>query len=275
MDKHIRKIFSVFVLGMMILFGMRLAAGAWTELNWVMMLVAGLSCLLVFRCFVYIFNFSYSLACIFNGLILALELPGIGTTLLGGAMFLYGMRLLLFTWGRVHSESYQPRVAAVQQADAQLPFFLKIVFWIQCTFMYTFHLFAIYMVGTGGADGFGVWLGALIILAGTLIEGLADQQKQAGKAVNPNSFVTDGLFARWRHPNYAGEIIVQIGLIVAGLSAVTAGWGNYAAVTIAPLYVILLMLSECTRADKYQQLRYGDNDAYQAYLHRSGSLLPR
>lgn len=260
---------------MMILFGMRLAAGAWTELNWAMLLVSGLSCVLVFKCFVYIFNFSYALACIFNGLILALELPGIGSTLLGGAMFIYGLRLLLFTWNRVQSESYQPRVEAVQQADAQLPFFLKIVFWLQCTFMYTFHLFAIYLVGTSAASGPGIWLAAVIILAGTFIEGLADQQKQTGKAANPSSFVTNGLFARWRHPNYAGEIIVQIGLITAGLSAVSAGWGNYAAVTIAPLYVILLMLSECTRADKYQQLRYGDNPDYQAYLHRSGSLFPR
>ena len=131
------------------------------------------------------------------------------------------------------------------------------------------------MVGTSGASGAGVWIAALIILAGTFIEGLADQQKQAGKAADPTSFVTDGLFARWRHPNYAGEIIVQIGLIIAGLSAVSAGWGNYAAVTIAPLYVILLMISECSRADKYQQLRYGDKEEYQAYLHRSGSLFPR
>jgi steroid 5-alpha reductase family enzyme len=105
--------------------------------------------------------------------------------------------------------------------------------------------------------------------------GLADQQKQNAKHRAPTTFVASGIFARWRHPNYAGEIIVQMGLIIAGIAAVSAGWANYAAVTIAPVYVILLMIAECTRSDKYQMSRYGDDDAYKNYVARSGSIVPR
>jgi steroid 5-alpha reductase family enzyme len=275
LDKYIRQIFSVFVLGMIALFSMRLLAGEWTTLNWVMMAVAGISCLLVFRSFVFIFNLSYALACIFNGAILALELPTTGSILLGGAMFLYGLRLFWFAWTRVHSDSYRLRVDNIRKEDAKLPFPIKIALWVQCTFMYTFHLFAVYIVGTLDATGPVIIVAGIAIVLGTVIEGVADQQKQLVKYGNPGAFVKDGMYARWRHPNYAGEIIVQLGLILAGVMAVSAGWANYAAVTIAPIYVILLMLSECTRSDKYQMQRYGDDESYRSYLAQSGSLLPR
>jgi steroid 5-alpha reductase family enzyme len=275
LDTHIRKIFSVFVLGMIVLFVMRLMAGEWTTLNWIMMAVAGISCLLVFRSFVFIFNLSYALACIFNGAILALELPSAGSALLGGAMFIYGLRLFWFVWDRMQSDSYLPRVDNIRKEDAKLPFPVKIALWVQCTFMYTFHLFAIYLIGVGQVTGPVVIVAALIIIFGTVVEGLADQQKQEAKNRAPTSFVASGIFARWRHPNYAGEIIVQVGLIIAGVVAVSAGWANYAAVIIAPLYVILLMVAECTRSDKYQTLRYGDDEAYKSYVARSGSIVPR
>ncbi|MGI9291034.1 MAG: DUF1295 domain-containing protein [Gammaproteobacteria bacterium] len=274
MDKHIRKIFSVFVLGMIALFVMRLNADMWTTLNWAMMVIAALSCLLVFRSFVYIFNFSYSLACVFNGAMLALEQPSTGSLLLGGAMFAYGLRLLLFTWFRVQSESYRPRVENINKEDAKLPFPVKIALWVQCTFMYTFHLFAVYMVGAGKVEGPLVFAAAGVIIIGLIIEAVADHQKQAAKREHPGSFVATGLFSRWRHPNYVGEIIVQIGLIMAGIAAVTVGWANYAAVVIAPLYVILLMIAECQRADKYLQLRYGEQDGFRKYFSQSGSMVP-
>ena len=104
---------------------------------------------------------------------------------------------------------------------------------------------------------------------------MADAQKQARKAENPDIFVSTGLFARWRHPNYIGEILVQAGLIVAGLGAASATWGNVLAVIVAPLYIILLMLAECLRADDYMELRYGDRDDFRAYRAASGSFLPR
>jgi steroid 5-alpha reductase family enzyme len=274
LHKHIRKIFSVFVLGMIALFAIRLSADAWSSVNWLMMLTAAISCLLVFTSFVFVFNFSYALACIFNGLIIMLMLPSVSSMLLGGAMFIYGLRLFLFTWYRVRSESYQVRVKVIAEEDARLPGFVKFALWVQCTFMYTFHLFAVYLAAGAAAPSFSVYAATAIILFGTLIEGTADRQKQQAKARAPGELVTSGLFSRWRHPNYAGEVLVQIGLILAGVGAVSAGWGNYAAATIAPVYVILLMVSECTRVDLSQAERFGENESYRQYVERSGSLLP-
>ena len=121
-----------------------------------------------------------------------------------------------------------------------------------------------------------VILGGALILVGLLIEALADQQKQAAKYRDSNAFVSDGLYMLVGViPTMLAKSLWQIGLIVAGVGAVSAGWGNYAAVVIAPFYVILLMISECTRSDKAQLARYGDTDAYKTYVANSGSMLPR
>ncbi|MBT8422059.1 MAG: DUF1295 domain-containing protein [Gammaproteobacteria bacterium] len=250
----------------------------WTPLNWIMLGVSAAVCLLVFQCFVYIFNFSYALACLINGIVIAVAGQSLAGYLLGGAMAFYGARLLWFTWSRTRSESYAARVANVQREDAKLPPPVKVALWVQCTLLYTFHLFGVYIAALQGVLSSGVIAGAAIIIAGVVIEGLADAQKQAAKAVDRDSFVTSGLYARWRHPNYIGEIIVQVGLIVAGVSAVAAAgmtWGTFAAVLLSPVYIILLMLSECLRADDSMESRYGEREDFRAYKENSGSFLPR
>jgi steroid 5-alpha reductase family enzyme len=275
LEKHIRKIFSLFVIVMIALFVLRLRADIWTPLNWMMLAVGAVVCVLVFRVFVYIFNFSYGLACMLNGALLAAWFGNGPALLLGGAMLIYGLRLFLFTWFRVRSDSYAFRVKNVAAADAQMPVGVKFALWVQCSFLYCFHLFAVYLAGQSGDLNAGVIAGTLIILLGTLIEGVADSQKQKAKAIAPMNFVATGLYRGWRHPNYGGEILVQLGLICAGVSVVTAGWADYAAVIVSPLYVILLMISECGRSDKYMDLRYGDKPDFKDYVSRSGCYLPR
>ncbi len=275
MYKHIRKVFSAFALLMIVLFVLRVSAGTWSVVNWGALAVAAVACLLVFRCFVFIFNYSYALACLLNGLLIAAAVQTPAALLLGGAIAVYGLRLLLFTWRRTHSASYAPRVARVRQEDAKLPPPVKVALWLQCTFLYTFHTYGIYLAARQGTLGDSVLLGAVIIIAGVFIEGLADAQKQAAKQRAPDAFVTTGLFARWRHPNYIGEIVVQVGLIVAGVAAVVPTWDNLAAVIVAPLYIILLMISECLRADDHMEQRYGEQEAFRRYRERSGTFLPR
>jgi steroid 5-alpha reductase family enzyme len=275
LDKHIRKIFSLFVVVMIALFVMRLRADIWTLPNWVMLGAGMLACVLVFRSFVYVFNFSYGLASMLNGAFLAAWFANAPAILLGGAMFIYGLRLFLFTWFRVHSDSYAFRVKISADADAKLPVAIKWALLLQCGFLYCFHLFGVYFAGEVATLSTSVIIAVVMILTGTLIEGLADAQKQKAKAIAPDVYVTSGLFSRWRHPNYVGEILVQIGLLIAGIGAVATGWGNYAAVIVAPLYVILLMISECGRSDAYLELRFGDKAEFRQYKDNSGAFLPR
>jgi steroid 5-alpha reductase family enzyme len=271
----IRQIFSVFALAMLALLVSRVYAGMWTEINWIMLSIAALVCLLVFRVFVYIFNFSYSLACIMNGSLIAVSLPSAAGLILGGLMVIYGLRLGSFTFTRTRSESYASRATSTRAADQYMKVPIKIALWVQCTLLYTFHLFAVYAAAAKGELSASVGIAAVIILAGILIESLSDAQKQRAKTTDPDKFVATGWFARWRHPNYFGEIVVQIGLIVAGIGAVDAGWANYFAVIVAPLYIILLMISECFRADGTLVKHYENAAGFNEYWERSGSIFPK
>jgi steroid 5-alpha reductase family enzyme len=256
-------------------FAYRVYGGGWSAVNWLMLTVAAVSTVLVFRCFVYIFNYSYGLACIGNGALLAGAFANPAGWILGGLLAVYGLRLFWFTWQRMRSESYAERMVNVRQADAALPVAVKGALWLQCTFLYTFHLLGLYMAAAAGALTAAGAAGAAIILLGIVIEAVADAQKQAGKARQPDTYVVHGLYARWRHPNYVGEILVQVGIIVAGGAAVWPDPVLLLAVWLAPVYIILLMVAECYRADAYMGERYGADPAFQVYRERSGSMLPR
>jgi steroid 5-alpha reductase family enzyme len=275
LHKYIRAIFSVFALLMIGVFAYRVYAGEWAALNWLMLGVAALSTVLVFRCFVYIFNYSYGLACIGNGGLIAVAFANPAGWVLGGLLALYGLRLFAFTWRRMRSDSYAGRMVNVREADAALPTPVKAALWLQCTFLYTFHLLGLYAAAAHGVLTAAGWAGAGIILLGIVIEAVADAQKQAGKTRQPDAFVTQGLYTRWRHPNYVGEILVQVGIMVAGAAAVWPDVVLLVGVWLAPGYIILLMVAECYRADHYMEERYGAQPEFQAYRARSGSLLPR
>jgi steroid 5-alpha reductase family enzyme len=281
MDRRLQFIFSGFALVMLILLGWRAWTGAWTGLHWAMLGVAALCCSLVFVRFVFIFTYSYALSALLNGALIALWLQSPAAWLLGGIMCLYGLRLFAFIWSRDHSASYAPRVDAVKQADAGMPAPAKISLLVMCSLLLCFQVMAIAFAGSQTAfagamstPSPGVLVGAAIMFAGTVIEGLADWQKQAAKRDDAGQLVTTGLYRRWRHPNYAGEILLQLGLIIAGLWSVST-LGDALVVVIAPSYIVILMVAEAFRVDKEQELKYGTGDEYKAWRGASGSLVPR
>ncbi|CAI7899446.1 unnamed protein product [Closterium sp. NIES-54] len=87
-------------------------------------------------------------------------------------------------------------------------------------------------------------LGCALWAAGVLLEGAADQQKLRFKAdaANRGRWCDVGVWGWSRHPNYCGEILAWVGVLVVS-SAVLQGW-QWAAVA-SPLFTatILLFLS--------------------------------
>lgn len=274
MGAKIRIIYSVFALVMMIVFGFRAATGSWSLVNWGMLCIAFISCLLVFVRFVYIFNFSYAICALLNGILIFTARPSIASALIAGTAALYGLRLLIFTWSRTRSDSYAERVRVINQIDEQMPTAAKGVLYLTTTWLLTYHLMAAWYVADAGVLSVGVIIGGLVMLAGTVLEGLADWQKQQVKKRNPAAPITSGVYARFRHPNFLGEIGLQAGLMIAGLSVAGAAI-EALIVVLAPLYILLLMISEAIRVDKDQMSRYGSDEKWRAYFERSGSLLPR
>ena len=111
------------------------------------------------------------------------------------------------------------------------------------------------------------------MLAGLLLEAIADQQKQSAKASRPDMFVTSGLYARLRHPNYLGEIVFQVGLLVITIASASENWALAAGV-LGPLYIVILMYYAARDQDSQQSARYGNDPAYASYRQQSSSLLP-
>ena len=65
-----------------------------------------------------------------------------------------------------------------------------------------------------------------------------------------------------------------MGLIIAGIAAVDT-LPNMLALIIAPLYIVILMISEAQSADQLHVKKYGEQPEYVSYRAQSGSLLPR
>jgi len=270
----IRQVFSTALIIMLAVFAWRVWSGAWTAVNWGMLAISAVCCLLVFRRFLHIFTYSYGLCAVLNAALIYFSRPSPAAALVAVAAALFGLRLFLFFWQRDRSASYAPMLARIIEDDNKMPVALKGVFWFMVSWLMTFHLMAVYFVAERGELSAGVVAGSLVLLAGVALEGIADAQKQRVKERDPDHFVTAGLYARWRHPNYAGEFLVQAGLIIAGLSAVSS-WSAALAVVPAPLYIAILMVHEAGRVDAEQLQRYGDDPEFRAYLDRSGSIVPR
>jgi steroid 5-alpha reductase family enzyme len=175
---------------------------------------------------------------------------------------------------RYRSDSYAARISNVAGQDQNMPVAVKLSLWFMMTCLMTFHLMALWFVAERGVLSPGVAVGALTMLAGVLLEAIADRQKQHSKAGSPDRFVEIGLFRRWRHPNYVGEILLQVGLIVAGVASI-ATTGDAITAIVAPLYIVILMVAEARRLDLAQKAHYAEDTAYHAYRQQSGSLFPR
>jgi steroid 5-alpha reductase family enzyme len=124
--------------------------------------------------------------------------------------------------------------------------------------------------------GLFAWLGLLIWIFGFAFEVVADAQKSRFKA-NPDNkgkFIHTGLWARTRHPNYFGEIVLWIGIAVIALP-VLRGWQWFA--LISPVFVAFLLtrVSGVPMLEKSADEKWGGQPDYEAYKASTPVLIPK
>ena len=119
-------------------------------------------------------------------------------------------------------------------------------------------------------------IGVVMWMAGFIIEVIADQQKSRFRAdpANAGRFINVGLWARARHPNYFGEILLWAGIAVMAIPYLS---GTQWVVMLSPLFVhaLLTRVSGIPTLMRRGQELWGDDPAYQAYVASTPRLLPR
>ena len=116
--------------------------------------------------------------------------------------------------------------------------------------------------------------GLALWIFGFAIEVVADRQKTAFRANpdNANRFITTGLWAWSRHPNYFGEIVLWLGIAVISYPALV-GW--QVVTLVSPLLVVLLLtaVSGVRMLEERGEKAWGEDPDYQAYKRNTPVLM--
>ena len=152
--------------------------------------------------------------------------------------------------------------------------FVKLAIWVSVAVLYTAQVSPLfYRLYNGTATGALPFIGAAVSLFGLVLEAVADRQKSAQKAVNPNMVATQGLYRLVRCPNYLGEIVFWTGVFVGALDALT-GAGQWILAVFAYLCIVMVMVNGAQRLEKRQHARYGADPAYRRYAGTTPILFP-
>lgn len=273
MNRNLQSIFLVCVLAMWWFFGTAIFNGTWTREQWIMLIVAHVACLVVFYRFAYVFSYGYGISMLAVSLILMFKFQNLPALLIGGLCAAYGLRLWQFVFARHRARAARGDPDTNTELHMRTPLGVKIFIWIMVSWLMAFLGMTTWLLGTHGTMTPWTLIGASLMVLGLGMETIADNQKQLAKTAAPDRWVDSGLFARMRQANYAGEILFQIGLMVAAVGAAVSA-REYLLVWVAPLYVIMLMIFQANTLDAKQLERYGKTADYQSWRARTGKLLP-
>jgi steroid 5-alpha reductase family enzyme len=194
--------------------------------------------------------------------------------LLLALVVIWAARLGTFLFRRIHQAGKDDRFDEIKPSFIR---FLNV--WTLQGLWVTFTLAAALAAITTTARkelGLFALIGFLIWVIGFAIEVAADAQKSRFRAnpENKGNFIHTGLWARSRHPNYFGEIVLWIGVAVIALP-VLRGWQWVT--LISPIFVFLLLtrVSGVPMLEKKADTKWGGQEDYEAYKERTPVLIPR
>ena len=194
--------------------------------------------------------------------------------LLLGLVVIWAVRLGTFLFRRIRKAGKDARF---DELKSSFPRFLLTWtlqgLWVSLTL--SAALAAITSTTRKGLDIFAL-IGFLVWILGFAFEVIADTQKSRFRAdpANKAKFIHTGVWAWSRHPNYFGEIVLWIGVMIIALP-VLQGWQWVT--LISPVFVTLLLtrVSGVPLLEKRADEKWGGQDDYEAYKARTPVLIPR
>ena len=194
--------------------------------------------------------------------------------ILAGLVIIWAIRLGTFLFTRIHAVGKDVRFDTIKP-----DFFRFLNVWtlqgIWVTFTASSALIAITTTKRVEMDTFAI-VGLIIWVVGFLFEVISDYQKTQFRK-NPDNngkFIKEGLWARSRHPNYFGEIVLWIGVTIIAIP-VLQGWQWIA--FISPIFVTLLLtrISGVPMLEAKAEKKWGGQEDYEAYKNQTPVLIPK
>jgi steroid 5-alpha reductase family enzyme len=194
--------------------------------------------------------------------------------LLWAMVVVWALRLGSFLFRRIHKAGKDDRFDEIKPSWIRfLNAWTIQALWV--TFTASAALIAITTTTRKGLDLFAL-IGFLVWACGFAMEVIADAQKSRFNAdpANRGKFIQSGLWSRSRHPNYFGEIMLWVGVMIIALP-VLQGWQWVA--LISPFFVTLLLtrVSGIPLLEKKADQKWGGQADYEAYKKRTPVLIPR
>lgn len=120
------------------------------------------------------------------------------------------------------------------------------------------------------------YLGLAIWITGFGIEVIADSQKTRFRKnpENSDTFISTGLWACSRHPNYLGEIILWVGIAVIAFP-VLSGWQYLTLLSPFFVFFLLTKVSGVPMLETKSEKKWGDDETYLTYRNSTPVLFPR
>ena len=118
-------------------------------------------------------------------------------------------------------------------------------------------------------------IGIFLWWSGFLIEVISDYQKRKFRETSDpkTMFISTGLWAKSRHPNYFGEITLWVGMAVISLSSLSGI--EYVTAIVSPVFIYLLLvkLEGVPMLERIADERYGELPDYQEYKANTPVLM--
>ncbi len=194
--------------------------------------------------------------------------------IVGAMVVIWSARLASFLFMRISRDGKDSRFDNIKNRPPR--FFLAWTLqglWVLLT---AATAFAVITGGNSKPIGIIGYIGIAVWAAGMLIEIVSDRQKSKFRSdpANKGRFITTGLWAWSRHPNYFGEIVIWIGMAIIALP-VLQGW-QYVTL-ISPVFVTFLLtkVSGVPMLEESADERWGGEEEYEAYKRNTPVLIPR
>ena len=186
----------------------------------------------------------------------------------------WALRLGSFLFMRIHKDGEDKRFRTIKPSASQ--FFMT---WtLQGLWVSLCSMCALTAISSdSGLIVNPVFFAGLVLFTfGFLLEIIADKQKSKFRAIpeNKNKFISSGLWARSRHPNYFGEIVLWTGIAVMSFSSLE---GLQYLTLISPIftYVLLVYISGVRMLEARGDIKWGENEDYRNYKENTPVLLLR